>query len=523
MNKKQIAFLLTTAIMTSAFTGCGAKEQTAASGSGDEPVSISVMLYDRGAEFKAGMSLTDNTLTRFIQDSVLAEKNVKVEYIPVARSEADDKLNAMMAGGNAPDIVFTYDRNMFVDYATKGGITDLTESINQYGETIKTELGEDLLKIGQIDSKVFAVPMNRGNITSRHLGYIRKDWLDALGLEVPQTTQELVDALYAFKEKDPGNVGSHLVPWAMGGNSSGIKYFQTFVTSYVEDVFKGENLWVYQEDMSVLNPEAKEGFKVLNTLYNDGIIAKDFAVDTGDDKYKQDISNGYAGFIVDDNTRPLNSGWLGASGGEWAPVNCFTGAGTEYQGNVSNPLQGMYVMVPTASKDKVDAAVKYMDWLADPENSIQLSNPGASYGEDGIPVQLTKDQLLEQGYPEYGGDYSIINNSKKYLETLEGQIKDLEAKQTLHGKNMGTPFYTEVAEALKKGLERYPVYSQPMAQASKYGKIVQDMCVQLGYCAISAPADQFEAVYNAEYDKILQAGFAEIEKEARAYYESNVK
>lgn len=46
--------------------------------------------------------------------------NIKLEYVPVPRAQEVQKLNVLMAsGGDAPDIVFTYDSNLVYNYVRR--------------------------------------------------------------------------------------------------------------------------------------------------------------------------------------------------------------------------------------------------------------------------------------------------------------------------------------------------------------------------------------------------------------------
>lgn len=64
--------------------------------------------------------------------------NINVEYVSVPRSESDNKLNIMMSGGTAPDIVFTYDQTLYYNYANSGALHELSESYDKFGGKIAT-------------------------------------------------------------------------------------------------------------------------------------------------------------------------------------------------------------------------------------------------------------------------------------------------------------------------------------------------------------------------------------------------
>jgi putative aldouronate transport system substrate-binding protein len=523
MKKKLISMLLLSAVTVSTFAGCSKGTSTAPkTGDKGTPEEINVMVWDRGEQFQSGMSVTNNNLTKYIQESVLKEKNVKVNFVAVPRSGSDDKVVAMMAGGNAPDVILTYSRDVFGNFATQGGLTDLTALLASDGQNIVKNLGKEVEDVGVLDGKQFAVMARRGVQVSRHVGYIRKDWLDALGLPVPKTNDELIKTLYAFKEKDPGKLGAKNIPWAMGGTTGSEKYYLSFINSYSTKPYEGENLWIYQENQAALNPQAKEGFAVLNKLYNDGIISKDFAVDTKDDKYKADISNGNVGFILEDSNRPFD--WFKAAQkavptAQYVVINAFTGVNNEYK-NPAEPAYGTYVMVPKKSEAKAKAAMKYLDWMADPNNAANVNfTPGYKTDANGVPVNLTNEEKLAKGYPYTTDDLNIVN---KHFTYTDDEVK-IAASYNDSMKYGDLEYTKNYVKGIRNGMIVYPVQQKILANSSKYGKAVQDAAIQFSYKTISAPANQFEAVYTSEYQKVVQAGFDKILAEKKDYYSTAVK
>lgn len=524
MKKKFISMLLLSAMALSTFAGCGKSGSTTQSSDGKgSPAEITVMVWDRGDNIKSGMTVTDNNLTKYIQEKVLAAKNVKVKFVAVPRSGSDDKINAMMAGGNAPDLILSYNRDIFTNFATKGGLADLTSALSSDGQNISKYVGKETLGVGMLDNKQYAIMTRRGIQVSRHAGYIRKDWLDKLGLPVPKTNDELIKTLYAFKEKDPGKLGNKNVPWAMGGTTDSEKFYQTFVNQYITKPYEGENLWVYQEGNSVMNPQAKAGFAAMNKLYNDGIISKDFAVDTKNDKYKSDITNGYAGFMVEDVGRPYDEGWIKAAKEknkdlQYVIVNAFTGVNNEYK-NPAEPTFGTYIMVPKKSEAKASAVVKYLDWMADPENAATVAySPEYKKDANGIPVPPSDADKLQKGYPKTLDDFNILN---KHLAFMDDDSKVAAYYASIfEGTNINE--MTDYSKAVRNGMVVYPTQQAVLPDSSKYGKPVHDQAIQMAYKSISVPANQFEAVYDSEYKKVVQAGFDKILAEKKNYFSTKV-
>ena len=151
---------------------------------GDE-VTINVMVWDRG-NAAPGTTTEDNNLTKWIQEQVKELYNINVEYTAVPRSESDDKVNIMLSGGTAPDIIMTYDQALFYNYASSGALKDLTDLYAQYGGDIEANCTE-AEPAGVIDGVRYAVMKQRGTEEPRHTAYIRQDWLDELGMEIPTT------------------------------------------------------------------------------------------------------------------------------------------------------------------------------------------------------------------------------------------------------------------------------------------------------------------------------------------------
>src|SRR5690606_16000187 len=112
--------------------------------------------------------------------------------------------------------------------------------------------------------------------------WIYKPWLDALGLEMPTTTDELLAVYRAFKEQDPnGNGNADEIPLMSATDTwTGAAMNRGSLDPY----FMGSFLYNPGEPWLVLNEEGRvdfsankdawrEGLKFLNQLYAEGLIA----------------------------------------------------------------------------------------------------------------------------------------------------------------------------------------------------------------------------------------------------------
>ena len=481
-----------------------------------ETTTLKVMLWDRG-DAPAGGTVENSKMTTYINEQI-ADLGIQVEFVSTPRSGSDDKLVTWMGGSSAPDIIFTYGQSTFLNFATQGGLVDLAPSIAKLGpdNNIEKYVG-DVMNMGNIDGKQYALLSKRGAANPRHTAYIRKDWLDELGLKMPTTKEELIDVLYKFKEAKPD-----CIPWAMNGRTDTEKTYLNFVGSYV-DFADEKDQYTYSEGYIVMHDGALEGIKTLNKLYNDGIIGQDFATDTTEDLFKAAVSSGKVGFVLDDNTRIFD--YMEALNCEngvqvrttFVPVSCFTKA----DGEIRNPFEyayGMYIMVPWTSADKADAAMVYLNWLADPKNAENVAYaPEHTVDETtGVPVPFTGDELSAMGYKTTLDDFNILNKHFLFTETREGVIAGYQGKNIFETHD----WFANLYDTLQVGFFRYPTMPMaPEAEAQK-GDIVKADMITYVYRLISCPTDQFDSLEAELRANLVNAGLNEILEARAAYYDT---
>ncbi|MDF2924492.1 MAG: family 1 extracellular solute-binding protein [Paenibacillaceae bacterium] len=220
-HRKKWAMAVVSAIsLVLVLSGCGkgsdASDQSVeASKTPAAPVKIEMMKIGWGTK-----PPTDD----FIKSPLDQKLNIDLK-LSLAASVDDFKnqLNTRIAAGDFPDIIELDSRATLQQLSDKGVLLDLAPYLDKLGETVKF-VGEEGLKKGVINGKTYAIPKTPNIIT--HSYYIRKDWLDKVGLGMPTTSDELLQVAKAFTENDPdGNgkktpmelqvtIGRHLVPFS---------------------------------------------------------------------------------------------------------------------------------------------------------------------------------------------------------------------------------------------------------------------------------------------------------------------
>lgn len=148
-----------------------------------------------------------------VTEELERQTGIDVEWILPTRGQEKQQFNILMASGDLPDII----EWRWPDYPggaekalADGVITPLNE-LRDYTPNLNQVLSQNTLfdKLSKTDSgKYYMFPVFRD--TGQPEGYklvvssgymMRKDWLDELGLPVPETMEEWHFVLTAFKEK----------------------------------------------------------------------------------------------------------------------------------------------------------------------------------------------------------------------------------------------------------------------------------------------------------------------------------
>lgn len=480
---------------------------------------LTVEVFDRATP---GYQADNNFLTKWIQDRVKKELGIDVKFVTVPRGQEIDKLNVLMAAGQAPDISFTYNEGLVANYIRSGGLTDLGPLLNQHGPALKKYLGQDLLDFGMWGGKQWAIPAKRV-VTPALSAFVRQDWLDKLKLPAPKTTQEFYNVLKAFKEKDPGNTGGKVIPFALSADPQNTTWTaKNLLDSFIQKM--------NTEDKTVLpdwvKPGYKEGMRFLNKLYNEGLISPQFALDRDSKQYEKDVVQGLVGSFINNYDYPYRPvpGWSNelsknVPGASLTPIDPFTNFEGKHPKYAYNP-NGFYIIVPKFSKNAV-AAVKYLNWMAQPEVLKFLQNgiKGDQYTNErnGIPVDFVPNDKLPDDKKYNFTDLSIITNGKEF------GTDEKNAEAVSFG-------YTGYEELYKKahaiGLtDGYTLfhYDVVIENEGKYATQLRAKEAELYVKSIIAKPTDFDKTYDALVKEYMSQGGQAIADEKRAAYRAMLK
>lgn len=234
---------------------------------------------------------------------------VTVDFTYCVAQAASETFDLMVASGDYPDLL----DNCVDRYSTgaEGAIAD--EVILDLVDLIDTDMPDYAAVLAQHPDVVRDITTDEGHMAGIYTVYdevrqpdagpmIRKDWLEALDLEVPQTYDDYKDVLLAFK-----NAYGCSTPLAL--SSDGVPENNYLVAGYgvagkTADE-GGINMPFYVVDGQVKYGIVEEGFReyvtMLNQWFNEGLISSDYPT----------ADNGTTGNLVVNGQSGI---WYGGSG-----------------------------------------------------------------------------------------------------------------------------------------------------------------------------------------------------------------
>lgn len=306
--KRLLAAVISCSMLAACLTGCGnnsgnaskTSESQTASASGE--TSVAEKTSDAASssteeEFDAraiteGVTLTiavasdtrvadydDNDVTHNIEETW----GVNLEFIVIPSEDFKQKINLMInSGEKLPDIILSasgYDSS----WVTAGAILDLSKyyddpnyspNITKAAEENDTDIRNYLTTA---DGKIYGLPRweANGETQTYKKMWIYKPWLDALGLEVPDTLEEYYEACKLVVENDMNGNGKRdeIATWGVGLSGAYNGWFGTLMSGFV---YAHDGSYRVVEDGKVsfayTTDEWKEGLKYIKKFFDEGLI-----------------------------------------------------------------------------------------------------------------------------------------------------------------------------------------------------------------------------------------------------------
>lgn len=399
MKKNRVLIMVVSGMMLFGMNACVSAEdvseqwktaETTPYGAYPETVSYTLgkMVNATYSGMPEGDTYEENAYTRYVEEKL----NIKTDLILSADSPNYKAMEQLaVTTGDMPDIMVIDD----VDLLRTMVENDMVEDLTPYYETCFSErikeiynsYGDDRFAMVTFDGKICAIP-ETDIYSSANFIWLRKDWMDTLGLKDPENLEDVGEIIRQFTEKDPGGNGE--------GNTLGLLCDRALLADTsncysVVPVFSNygayPGIWLLQEDGDVeygsVLPETKDALRLLRDWYENGIIDKGFLLRTERNNAKLIIEGKSGAFF----------GWW------WAP---------------NNPLEEAMRVNPDAV---------WQPYL--------LSNDGTGGVDTYIPYAAEKYVVVRKGYehPEIVMKImSLIYDYARYEDKEAEEIQDYFAR-----------------------------------------------------------------------------------------------
>ena len=249
-----------------------------------EPVTYTLgqMSGANNSNLPDGNTYEDNAYTRYLRKMLnIQNENVYME----SEDRYNEFVNILVKDQTLPDVLVVSDRETLKELVENDLVADLSEVYeNCTSKRIKEmfeSYGSDLLDSVKFNGKLMAIPET---VTDHGpcLMWLRKDWIEELGLEEPKTLEDAFDIIEAFTENRMGAedgedpIGLVCDTDLVGSTSS------SYSVDPVFDRFGASpKRWINQNGEIVygsLTEETKTALRYLHELYERGVLDQNFAL-----------------------------------------------------------------------------------------------------------------------------------------------------------------------------------------------------------------------------------------------------
>lgn len=252
-----------------------------------------------------GQTYEDNAYIRYLKDKL--NIGIKDEF-EANGDDYDRQVSMAIASGELPDMMQVGSKDFLDELVENDLVEDLTDVYDKYASDFIKGCYDSYdgrsLDTATYDGRLMALPATNGD-SAPSTAYIRKDWLDKLGLAVDAdgdkciTLDELKLIAKTFMDQDPGGsknpVGIAFVP-----NLTADDYANsTFTVNGILSTFKAfPKNWLQDDSGNVYYgstaPEMKAALAEMAEWFQEGILDPQFGTRTWDDITAL-LSNGQTG------------------------------------------------------------------------------------------------------------------------------------------------------------------------------------------------------------------------------------
>lgn len=467
-------------------SGAGGESTPESSDAGTAEKDYSNQVTVSWAEVIEGDEGVDYTADAVYQE--IAKKfNINIEVTPLTWGNWVENLRIWINSGDMPDVVnWNYVHSEFADYVDQGLVRKFNDGWHDKWQNAARVY--DLTGIGaELDEMFggtycFPVAIYFNNkpadvLTQHYQTYMRKDWVEAVDVEVKDyyTWDEILDLCRKLKEKDPGSVGAGFYP----------------ITSYSNMLLAGTMGQMYEHCMNnqfylgedgtykwgPADEETYEALKWVQDAWKEGLIHPEFyTLNQGEDEDMMTIAGTSAMFWAGGLSANYNMFANEMTQNGMDPDKSLMSAfitdndGHYHSGEATNYF-GALLLSPNMDDESFERVMDVVDFACTDEGQrlMHLGFEGTDFEveSDGSLKALTEEDPMSV-YPSIrffqtlatrGDDFAIVNPStpQKYRDKQVEQYKDkaeLVTDDTFAKINWDVTFHS--SNAMNQVMFTYP-------------------------------------------------------------------
>lgn len=375
-------------------------------------------------------------------DEIEERTNVRLVPTNIPFSDATEKRSLLISAGDAPPLIpliYTGDERQFAASGAVLPLSDYTQYMPNFTNYVQEwELGEMIENLRQADGKFYMTPGLQEVSVPVFTLIIRKDVFDEVGAPVPETWDELRDALVKIKEKYPD---SH--PLADGFEGQSMLNYAAHAFGTVAGWGFGNGMFYDSSTGEFEYAATSEGYKQMveffHGLYEDGLLdpesftASDEGGGTVSEKFAAEqvfAASGASGTVQEYLSALEAAGVEDAEVVQIAPPGGPAGQVVEPR----NFWHGFMLTSEVADDPNLCTILQFTDWLyynQDAREMLQWGIEGETYtkSEDGT-ITLNPEYSFDQYNINPDGEIDIKTDLGWGSDVLAGATESRELKES---------------------------------------------------------------------------------------------
>lgn len=328
---------------------------------------------------------------------------VELEIIQPDHDAYSDVVGQTFASGEWPDVILL-NSSFYAGYANEGVLWDMTDAYENSNLKASGRIKDEALIEGlKLDGSLYGISPSRGNGC---VTYVKKAWLDAVGMEAPTNYAEYEAMLKAFTTGDPDQNGVDGDTYGMssagliGKEIPYINYNPNFYQDAFPSFYMKDGQWV--DGFS--EPEMVGALERLRDAYKAGYIDREALTNGTSDCRNKYYENKYGVFTYWAGTwasNLKNNLIANQIDGELIPLVPIAEVGQYLERQAP-------VWAITAKSEDPDAVFKYFfETMLDGGEVQKLF----TYGVEGVHWSTAAEEIVGNTYAE--GEFHMLENLEK--------------------------------------------------------------------------------------------------------------